>query len=156
MGYTMEFRAVNQAELAGALHQSPFPRQAPTGGGELTDRQAEALMELLRRQGFLAGSVDHGSGGRSWFLDQFDGDGIIAAALGKQVAAHLMDRPIEGLTTEVFPSIGWLTHAELTAALAALQPVPDAGPAQAELLADVLEALRITAQRGQDLVTSYG
>lgn len=154
MGYVLEFWSLDRDELAELLHQAPFAELA-AGGGELTVEQARELTDLVRRLGSPAGSVDHGSGARTWFLDQFDDAGAVAATLGEPVAGHLMGRPIEGLTTEVFPTLGWLTNAELTAALADARPAPDAEAQGAELVAGIVGALRVTAMRERDLVTIY-
>jgi hypothetical protein len=137
MGYTMEFWS---------LPLSGVP------GGDILQ-----VVEQVRAAGILAGTIDHGSAGGEWFRDEFLGH-LTAALLGDATAQHLLQRPMDGVTstpaTAAYPSLGWLSHQEITEALAhASHPATvGADSDDTDLLDTVLAALhRCTA----DLVTIY-
>lgn len=137
MGYTMEFWSL--------------PLSAVPGGDILQ------VVDQVRAAGILAGTIDHSSAGGEWFRDEFLGH-LTATLLGDATAQHLLQRPMDGVTstpaTAAYPTLGWLSHQEITEALAqASHPVTvGANSDDTELLDTVLAALhRCTA----DLVTIY-
>jgi hypothetical protein len=138
MGYTLEFWSLPLAAVT---------------GGDILD-----VADQVRAAGTLTGSIDHSSSGGDWFRQEFLGH-LAAGLIGDQTAQNLLDRPIDGVTsttdTSAYPTLGWLSHDEITEALAhAAHPATvDADAEDTDLLDTVLAALHgCTA----DLVTIYG
>ncbi len=138
MGYTLEFWSLPLTEVpAGDVLQ---------------------VAEQVRAAGSLAGSIDHSSDGGDWFREEFLGH-LAAGVVGDQTAQHLLERPIDGVTstpdTVAYPALGWLSHEEITEALAsATDPATVGADAEdTELLDTLLDALRSCPT---DLVTIYG
>ncbi|HEX4702939.1 MAG TPA: hypothetical protein VH352_12475 [Pseudonocardiaceae bacterium] len=155
MSYTMEFWALSVDDLTTTDEVAPL---LSGGGGPAAAEQVGVVMSAVRRMGFPVGSLDHSSSGGTWFRDEFMA-GPVAATIGPEPTAHLLDRPINRLTWSGYPSLGWLTHAEITAALTRSDNHADAEKAEdseeADLLATILTAFHTAADRKQDIVTIY-
>lgn len=143
MSYLLEFWTLSMDELAGAAEVGT----------------AEAAVEIVRRRGRFAGSVDHSSSGGTWFRERFMGE-LVAGLIGAEAVAHLLDRPIDGVTAQGYPSLGWLSQAEIAAALAHAQANEAAltgrDPDEVDLAETILSMLRLALTLGQDVVTIYG
>lgn len=138
MGYTLEFWSVPLAQVT---------------GGDVV-----AVADQVRAAGTFAGSIDHSSDGGDWFRQEFLGQ-LAAQLIGDQAAQHLLDRPIDGVTStsdaQAYPALGWLSHEEITEALThAAHPASVGADAEdTDLLDTVLGALYSCPT---DLVTIYG
>jgi hypothetical protein len=135
MGYTLEFWSLPLAAVT---------------GGDILD-----VADQVRAAGTLTGTIDHSSSGGDWFRQEFLGH-LAAGLIGDQPAQYLLDRPIDGVTStpDAYPTLGWLSHDEITEALAfAAHPATVGADAEdTDLLDTVLAALQgCTA----DLVTIY-
>jgi len=84
-------------------------------------------------------------------------DGVLAGLLGADVADHLLSRNFEGIVWYDYPMVGFVLAGELEEALAkAGDDRPgDLDEDDAEVIDDVLAALRKAAGAGQDVVTVY-
>jgi hypothetical protein len=137
MGYTLEFWSLPLADVP---------------GGDILQ-----VADQVRAAGTLTGSIDHSSTGGEWFRNEFLGH-LAAGLIGDQTAQHLLDRPIDGVTstldTAAYPALGWLSHEEITEALAHATHPATAGADSEDT--DLLDTVLVALQRcTTDLVTIY-
>ena len=126
------------------------------GGGEPTPEVAAAVARTALEMGVEAGRNSHASSGGEWFREELF-DGVLAGLLGADVADHLLSRNLEGIVWNDYPMVGFVLAGELAEALAkAGDDRPgDLDEDDAEMVDDVLAALRKVAGAGQDVVTVY-
>lgn len=147
MTYTLAFYTASLDELVGRLEE--------LGDKGDTEVVAKRSVEFLRELGAPVDTIDHSSTGGEWFRAHFIED-VLGAVIGP-AAAHLLDRPLAGTSWSGYPSMGWLTADEVSAAAAALDgATPDEDdPDSAEMLELVSDILQMAAETGQDVVTVY-
>lgn len=151
MSYTLECWAAPVAQLAEELTRD---------GAHGPEQAVELAAAVLEKTGEFIDSVSHSSSGGDWFRDEFV-EGTLADLIGADAAGFLLERDLAGTTWEGYPSMGWLTGAELAGVIAKLDEAGDAAltdlddPEAEELLAPLVDILRATAATGQDLVTVY-
>jgi hypothetical protein len=146
--YTLAFYTAPLDELVGRLEEL-----GDKGDAEIV---AQRAVEFLRELGAPVDSLDHSSIGGDWFRVHFIDD-VLGGLIGRDTAAHLLERPLAGTTWSGFPSMGWLTADEVAAAVAALDgTTPELDdPDSAEMLELVSDILQMAAETGQDVVTVY-
>lgn len=146
MGYLLELRPLSVDALTAAL-TAELPPGHRSGAGTVA-------AALARRLAPLAGSLDHSSAAGSWFRDELIGRRL-AEVIGATPAAHLLNRPVDGFSWSGYPSLGWLSHAEIDSVLrTAIRPI-DADDDESDHIATVLSAFTRAADAGTDLVTVY-
>jgi hypothetical protein len=146
--YTLAFYTAPLDELVGRLEEL-----GDKGDAEIV---AQRAVEFLRELGAPVDSLDHSSIGGDWFRVHFIDD-VLGGLIGRDTAAHLLERPLAGTTWSGFPSMGWLTADEVAAAVAALDgATPELDDTDsAEMLELVSDVLQMAAETGQDVVTVY-
>ena len=148
MSYTLAFYTAPLDELTARLQE-----RGDKGDPEVVAKHA---VDYLRELGAPVDTVDHSSAGGPWFRDHFVHD-VLGGLIGRDAAAHLLERPLAGTHWSGYPSMGWLTRHEVAAAVAALDTAPSDtdDPESAELLELVTDILHMAAETAQDLVTVY-
>ncbi len=157
MGYELVFRAASAAEFRARVAADPVVaafREA--GGGEPTPEVADAVARTALATGEEVGRTGHTSAGGDRFRDELF-DGVLAGLLGADVADHLLSRTLEGIVWNDYPMVGFVLADELAEALAKVgdDRPGDLDEDDAEVIDDVLAALRKVADAGQDVVTVY-
>jgi hypothetical protein len=157
MSYELVFRAMSVDEFRSRVAADPVVaafREA--GGGEPTREVADAVVRTALAMGEEVGRTGHSSAGGDWFREELF-DGVLAGLLGADVADHLLSRNFEGIAWTDYPMVGFVPAEELAEALAkAGDDRPgDLDEDDAEVIDDVLAALRKAAAAGQDVVTVY-
>ena len=156
MGYAVVFREMALDELKRRLHEdATVAAFAAAGGGDATPEVGDAVVRIVLGQGRELGALDHSSSGGDWFREELFGE-TIASVLGDDLAWHLLERPLEGITWPEYPSIGWVTNTELREALERRGELPgDLDDDDVEAVQDVVSAVERAAESGSDLVTVY-
>lgn len=125
-------------------------------GGRLPDEQTtDYVMAVLNRMTHWYGALGHSSSGGDEFRAFLAGP--VDETLGGGIVDHLLGRELAGLTQEDYPSVGWVTNAELRAAVA--RGLPDdcghLGPEDEEDLVQLIAVVERAAAGGLDLFTVY-
>lgn len=157
MSYALVFRAASAAEFRARVAADPVVASfRDGGGGQPTPEVAETVARTALELGEEVGRTGHSSAGGDWFREELF-DGVLAGLLGADLADHLLSRNLEGIVWNDYPMVGWVSAGELAESLAgAGADVPDdLDEDDAEVVGDVLAALRAAADAGQDVVTVY-
>lgn len=157
MGYALVFRAMSAAEFRARVAADPVVAAfRDAGGGQPTPEVADAVARAALAMGEEVGRTGHASAGGDWFREELF-DGVLAGLLGADVADHLLSRALEGIIWNDYPMVGWVLDDELREALgkAGDERPGDLDEDDAEVVEDVLAALRAAAESGQDVVTVY-
>jgi len=161
VGYGLEFHGLSLNVLGERLRASTeaAARLIIAGGGEVDEEAAVEVVQVVRELAEPIDMVEHSSSGGDWFREEVIG-GLVADAIGADLAEHLLDRPLEGLVWDEYPSVGWAANAELRDAVARLDALGE-DPAEglpleeAMIVGTVFAALRKVVADGVDLVTVY-
>jgi hypothetical protein len=157
MSYALVFRAMSADEFRARVAADPVVAAfRDAGGGAPTPEVADAVVRTALAMGEEVGRTGHSSSGGDWFREELF-DGVLAGLLGADVADHLLSRNLEGIVWNDYPMVGFVLVEELAEALAKAgdgRP-DDLDEDDAEVIDDVLAALRKVAAAGQDVVTVY-
>lgn len=157
MSYALVFRAMSADEFRSRVAADPVVAAfRDAGGGEPTPEVSDVVVRTALEMGEEVGRTGHASAGGDWFREELF-DGALAGLLGADVADHLLSRTVEGIVWTDYPMVGFVLAGELAGALAkAGDDRPgDLDEDDAEVVDDVLAALRKVAEAGQDVVTVY-
>jgi len=157
MSYALVFRAMSAGEFRARVAADPVVAAfRDAGGGEPTPEVADAVVRTALAMGEEVGRTGHASAGGDWFREELF-DGVLAGLLGADVADHLLSRNLEGIVWNDYPMVGFVLAGELAEALAKAgdDRPDDLDEDGAEVIDDVLTALRKVAGAGQDVVTVY-
>jgi hypothetical protein len=157
MSYALVFRAASAAEFRARVAADPVVTAfRDAGGGQPTPEVAAAVARTALALGEEVGRTGHASSGGDWFREELF-EGVLAGLLGADVADHLLSRDLEGIVWNDYPMVGWVLADEFAEAVAkAGDDRPgDLDEDDAEVVEDVLAALRAAAEAGQDVVTVY-
>jgi hypothetical protein len=152
MGYSLGFWAAPLDTLVEELTQS--------GAGDPPEKVYQRARAVLIKIGRHFDSVMHRSRGGTLFRKKFVGR-TLAGLIGADAAGFLLDRELAGTRWNGYPSMGWLTGAELAEVIAKLNKAGDEALTgldyedAAEYLEEFVELLHAVAATGQDLVTTY-
>jgi hypothetical protein len=154
VGYILNLWAAPVDELADRLRASGA--RADQDVHPATPEQAEEVAVWLTDNGQPLDSVDHSSSAGDWFRDEVIA-GPVAERFGTDLADHLLYRPLAGLDWNDYPSVGWVSNAEIRAAMTgeARADVPDPDTEEGEVVQIITDALVRVMESGQDLVTYY-
>ncbi|MGW3992069.1 hypothetical protein [Amycolatopsis sp. NPDC004772] len=157
MSYALVFRAMSADEFRARVAADPVVAAfRDAGGGEPTPEVADAVARTAMELGEEVGRTGHSSAGGDRFREEVF-DGVLAGLLGADVADHLLSRNLEGIVWYDYPMVGFVLAGELEEALAKAgdERPGDLDEDDAEVIDDVLAALRKAARAGQDVVTVY-
>ncbi|MDS0134876.1 MULTISPECIES: hypothetical protein [unclassified Amycolatopsis] len=157
MSYALVFRAMSFDEFRARVAADPVVAAfRDAGGGEPTPEVADVVARTAMELGEEVGRTGHSSSGGDRFREELF-DGVLAGLLGADVADHLISRNFEGIVWYDYPMVGFVLAGELEEAFAkAGDDRPgDLDEDDAEVIDDVLAALRKAAGAGQDVVTVY-
>lgn len=152
MSYSLGFWSASVETLVAAV----APARVGASPGSVAGDAVRALDAIGKR----VGSVTHSSGGGNWFRGDFM-DGVAAPLIGAEPVSFLLDRELAGMRWDGYPSMGWLTRAELAEVITRLDEAGEeavarvADPESAETLEDFIGILRAVAAAGRDAVTCY-
>jgi hypothetical protein len=127
------------------------------GGAVLDEEQSVHVGFVVRLAGHHYGALAHSSSGGDEFRRRFL-PGPAARRFGFDAMAHLVNRPLAGLSWSAFPVIGWLDRAELREAAAASRSEPWVDPdddEDAEPLSTLDRAIGRASDLGLDLFGVY-
>ncbi|ADG75411.1 hypothetical protein Cfla_2523 [Cellulomonas flavigena DSM 20109] len=184
MGYTLEMRAgsvddvvaelrsptVTAADLAGRVggtdlldevidrwseYAQAAAQAAASGGGALDAGMAAYLVAVVQVRTHWYGALGHSSSGGEDFRAFLAGPA--SDVLGRDLVRHLLNRELAGMSSPVYPWVGWVSNAELRAAVArGLPDVPEGlGPDDEEALSRLVAAVARAASGGLDLLGVY-
>ncbi|KAK4032016.1 hypothetical protein C8A01DRAFT_41557 [Parachaetomium inaequale] len=158
MGYALVFRAMSVAEFRRRVAADPVVAAfRDAGNGEPTQEVADTVVRIALAMGTEVGTTGHSVAGGEWFREELF-DGVLAGLVGADLADHLLSRSLEGIVWSDYPMVGWVLNGELGEGLAGVrEDLPsDLDEDDADVVANVLAALRAAAEASQDLVTVYG
>jgi hypothetical protein len=136
------------------VHAAAIAAAITAGGTELDAEHTRHVAFVVRGSTYYYGALNHSSSGREDFRQRFRS----GCRLGHDTIAHLVERPLAGLTWSAYPVIGWLSNAELRAAIAgpaAGSRTPPEDADDGEALWTLERAMRRAADHQLDLLTIY-
>ncbi|KAK4238973.1 hypothetical protein C8A03DRAFT_32972 [Achaetomium macrosporum] len=158
MGYTLVFRAMAFDDFREHVAANPVVAAfRDAGGGEPTQQVADTVASAALNMGVEVGSTGHSVAGGEWFREEIF-EGLLGGLLGTELADHLLSRALEDTVWNDYPMVGWVLNAELHEGLAKVgdYQASHLDEDEAEVVEEVLTALRAAAEMGLDLVTVYG
>jgi hypothetical protein len=123
-----------------------------------TEEEAIALVALVRSQGARIGELIHNTRAGEKFRQMFSKEFSPSPFANTQLLPRLLSNPLFGLTQDMYPSWGGLTHAELSQLIGTDSLAPTSWPADSDhcewlyLLKDMVEQ---GVEEGCDMVTLY-
>ena len=128
---------------------------AAAGGGALDAGMASYLVAVVHRMTHWYGALGHSSSGGEDFRAFLAGPAT--QVLGRELVRHLLNRDLAGMSSGEYPSVGWVSNAELRAAVAGGLPdrPPALAPEDEEGLLRLVAAVERAAAGGLDLFGVY-
>ncbi|UZN02109.1 hypothetical protein [Cellulomonas sp. S1-8] len=129
---------------------------ARAGGGALDAGMASYVVAVVHGTTHWYGALGHSSSGGEDFRAFLAGP--VVQALGGDLVRHLLNRELAGMSSGEYPSVGWVSNAELRAAVAGGLPddAGDLGTQDEDGLLQLVAAVRRAAAGGLDLFGVYG
>lgn len=130
-------------------------RLTTTGGPQLDEEPTDYVVAVIHRMTHWYAALGHSSSGGDDFRAFLAGPAD--EAFGGGIVAHLLRRPLAGLLLEDYPSVGWVSNAELQDSVARGLPedCSHLGDEDEEDLVQLIACVERAAAGGLDLVAVY-